>query len=87
MPSNDPHSRSDYSLSTRQIADMLRCSPDKVRRWIQTGQLPAIDIGNGSRPQWRVSEEALRGFLDCRACCAIRKSQRRRRQPAVKQFV
>lgn len=37
-----------------QAAKLLKINPDKVRAWISSGRLPAIDISTTSRPRWRI---------------------------------
>ena len=49
--------------TSREIAKLLRVSPEKVLGWIRRGQLKAINIGNGFRPQYRISPDALQAFF------------------------
>lgn len=46
-------------LSIKEVQDRLNISDESVYRLIRSGELKAIRIGN----LWRVSEEALQGFL------------------------
>lgn len=53
------------TLTTSDIAIRLAVSADKVRAWIATGELPAINIAanqNGERSRWRISAEDLAAF-------------------------
>ena len=58
---------SDY-LTVRAIADQLTVTEEKVRNWIRTSELRAIDVrSEGSiRPRWRVPLIAFREFIDGR---------------------
>jgi len=49
----------DY-LTTSDIARLLKVNHMTVRRWINSGKLPAIDLGRG----FRVSKAAFEKFLD-----------------------
>jgi excisionase family DNA binding protein len=46
-------------LTVQDIAERLQVSEQTVRRWIKTGQLPAIELGG----QYRVSPDDFREFL------------------------
>src|SRR3954466_9523667 len=50
-------------LTTAGIARRLRASQEKVLGWIRRGELKAIDLGNRTRPQYRVSPEDFQAFL------------------------
>ena len=58
--------KSNVFSTSREIAKLLRVSPDKVLGWIRRGQLKAVNIGNGFRPQYRISPDALQAFLRAR---------------------
>ncbi|GEM_PF-1223890 len=49
-------------LTPPQVAQRYGVSPDTVRGWIASGQLPAVNVGKGSRPRFRISADALREF-------------------------
>jgi hypothetical protein len=42
--------------------------PDKIRSWIEAGELAAVDLAatRGRRPLYRISAEALKQFLERR---------------------
>jgi excisionase family DNA binding protein len=46
-------------LTTREVADHFRISPDTVRRRIESGELKAINIGSRNRPTYRIPEDSL----------------------------
>ncbi|MCE6951527.1 helix-turn-helix domain-containing protein [Cereibacter sphaeroides] len=45
--------------TVREVADRLKVAETKVRHWIRTGELRAIDIGQG----WRLADPDLERFL------------------------
>ena len=79
-------------LTIQQVAGWLGVSRDTVERWVNTGQLRAIDVsakpGRG-RPSWRVSADNLEAFLKARANRqqALPVPTRRRRRPDVIEFI
>lgn len=52
------------SYSTTEVADLLGVRRQTVTRWIGAGRLPAFDIGSPGRPRLRVTEAALRAYID-----------------------
>lgn len=50
-------------LTTGQAASRIGATPQYVRELIRTGRLQAIDISNGGRPSFRVSETSVEQFL------------------------
>jgi excisionase family DNA binding protein len=76
-------------LSPPEIADLLACNADRVRNWINSGQLVATNIGDKSRPRWRVRQTDFDDFLMRRSNQSCpQPAPRRRRRPAgqVKEF-
>lgn len=72
-----------------QIAEQLGIEPQKVRTWIQRGELVASNVADrvDGRPRWRVSASELEAFLARRQSRPPVKAARRRRvEPNVKQF-
>jgi len=53
-----------------QVAEELAVALSTVHTWVKSGQLRARDVSvhgpSGRRRQWRVSDQALRQFLDSR---------------------
>lgn len=70
-------------LTPPEIAKLLRVAPDKVLGWIRRAELRAVNVGNGTRPRYRVSREALDAFLQAREVQPPppRQVRRRREQP------
>jgi CTP synthase len=48
-------------LTLEDIAERLKVSISTARRWVKSGELRALKVGN--RGQYRISEEDLEGFL------------------------
>jgi excisionase family DNA binding protein len=53
-------------LTPPEVARLLRVSPEKVYGWIRRGELRAVNVGNCSRPRYRVSRDNLEAFLAAR---------------------
>jgi hypothetical protein len=50
-------------FTVREIAARFRVSPDRVRRWIRTGQLSSINTADrGTKPRFIVTTESLARF-------------------------
>ena len=80
-------------LTPPQIAKRLGVNAERVRGWIVSEQLRAINLSDTPRPQWRVSEEDYQDFCARRANTTSkkrdpRKSPRKRRtqKPAIEFF-
>ena len=48
-------------LTVKEVADQLRVDEKTVRRWIQKGELIALNVG-GIRPDYRISHQSLQDF-------------------------
>ena len=53
-------------LTPPEIAKLLRVSSEKVLGWIRKAELTAINVGDGSRPRYRIRREDLDSFLRSR---------------------
>jgi excisionase family DNA binding protein len=55
-------------LTVRQAAGRLAVSPDKIRAWIRSGELVALDVSRkvGGRPRFRIDAAALLAFEERR---------------------
>jgi len=72
-----------------EVSTRHRVSPDKVRGWIRTGELFAINTSDTrcGRPRWVIPPEALAAFEQRRAGGPPAKPPpRRRRPPALVDF-
>ena len=71
-------------LTPPQVGKLLGVSPDRIRNWIASGQLEAVNLSDGTRARWRITQEAVDAFLLSRT---HNKRKRRTRPSAVEQFV
>ncbi len=69
-------------MSPQQVAKRLRVSADKVRDWINKGELKAVNVANrdSSRPRWRISEDAIRDFENKRQASTPPSAVQRRKK-------
>ncbi len=67
-------------LTPPEIAKTLRVSSEKVLGWIRKAELTAINVGNGTRPRYRVRREDLESFLKSREVRPPAPRARRTRQ-------
>jgi len=51
-------------LTVSEVAERLKVQPLTVRRWLNSGDLTGIQLGD--RAGWRITEEDLRDFLEAR---------------------
>lgn len=71
------------AYSPAQVAQRYGVSPDKVRAWIASGELRAINISarrSSRKPRWAITPEALEAFEQQRAAAPPPRRQRRRRK-------
>jgi excisionase family DNA binding protein len=68
-------------LTPPEIAKLLRVSPEKVLGWIRRGKLKAVNVSDGFRPRYRVSQEDLDAFLKVREVQPPSPRTHRKRQP------
>jgi excisionase family DNA binding protein len=50
-------------FTVNQIADKLQVHRDTVVNWIRKGELLAINIAMSGKPRYRITQEALDGFV------------------------
>jgi hypothetical protein len=79
VPPADPP-RVGYTV--REFALRYRIGKDKVRNWIATGQLGAVNVAAalGRKPRWVIPPEAVIAFERRRAGGPAAKTQIRRRR-------
>lgn len=80
----------EQSLTPPEVAKRYRVSSDKVRGWIVSGQLRAVDVsaepGTG-KPRWRIHPCDLVAFENVRTAQPPAKPTRRRRKdPNVTEY-
>jgi len=74
----------DRYLTPPTIAKRLGVKPDRVIGWIRRGELRAVNLGDGTRPRWKVKPCDLDAFETARSNVATIKpttTRRRRRKP------
>lgn len=78
------------TIAPPELARRYRVNVDKVRGWINTGELRAVNVASkpGGRPRWRISEAAIEAFELRRSAVVPTKTTRRRRRksPDVIEF-
>lgn len=67
-------------LTPPEVAKRLRASNQKVLGWIRRAELRAVNVGNGSRPRYRISPDSLAYFLESREVPAPSPPVRQRRR-------
>src|SRR5262245_46356782 len=50
-------------LTPREVAKLLRVSPEKALGWVHRGELRAVNVSDRARPRYRVSQDDLAAFL------------------------
>ncbi len=81
---SDPH-----GFTPNQLAKLLRVSPDRIRAWIKSGELPALDTAppRSRKPRFIVLPAHLEQFeRKHRAVPTATKPPRRRRRTAGVDF-
>ncbi len=53
-------------LTVEQVAKELQVHKNRVYSWIQSGELPAIDIGRRGKHSYRISRSDLDAFKQAR---------------------
>ncbi|MBO0778297.1 MAG: helix-turn-helix domain-containing protein [Ktedonobacteraceae bacterium] len=56
----------EQELTVEQVAREMQVHKSRVYSWIQTGELPAIDIGRRGKHNYRVSRADLEEFKQSR---------------------
>lgn len=68
-----------YTLT--DLKQILRVDKAKLREWIESGELEAINVGTRDAPRWRISPAALEAWRISRR--VVPQSTPRRRRPKV----
>ena len=69
-------------LTAPEAAEILRVKPDRLRSWIERGELPAANLGDRTRPRYRIARADLMLFLERRAAVRVAPAPTRRKRPA-----
>jgi excisionase family DNA binding protein len=74
-------------FTVRDVAQRFRVSPDKVRRWICSGELRAVNVASTlcGKPLWRITPEAVEEFEKLRGSVPPPKPANRRKR--AKDFI
>jgi hypothetical protein len=72
-------------LTPRELARLLRVSPDRVRRWIGSGALLAVNTSDtrSGRPRWVILPDALAAFVRGRQAAPPPAPAKRRKRTAI----
>jgi len=76
-----------FSISA--VAEALAVDERRVRGWIRSGELPAVDVGpaRGKHRRWRIAQSDLELFLARRAATRpAAPARRRRREEGIIRF-
>ena len=84
MPPAEPLSTSSRGYTTADVARLLRVGEDRVRGWIKSGLLAAVNTSDAAcaRPRYVVLPAALEAFTAARSPAPPPKAVRQRRRPA-----
>jgi excisionase family DNA binding protein len=75
-------------LSPPEVARRFGVNADKVRTWIHSGELHAVNVAAraAGRPRWRISEADLAKFVAGRSAPPPALRRHRRKDPDVIEF-
>ncbi len=75
-------------LTPPEVAQQIGIDAEKVRTWIATGELRAVNIAErvSGRPRWRIRPDDLEAFLESRTAAPAAPA-RRRRHPKPKHVI
>jgi hypothetical protein len=71
--------KTDHGLTPREFASLFRVHPQRVRNWIRSGRLGAVNLGERGRDRFVILPEHERAFVAARS--AVIPTPRRRRRP------
>lgn len=71
-------------LSPPKLAKQWGISPDKVIRWIRSGELNAANLGDATRPRYRISESDATRFWETRQTIKQQAIARRARRAVAR---
>lgn len=79
-------------LTPPEVAKQLGIHAEKVRAWIEQGELIAVNVAENAkgRPTWRIAALELEKFLASRQCrprLKLTRIRRRRSTLPVKQYI
>lgn len=74
------------SFPTDEAARRLATSREVVIGHIHAGRLKAFNVGRGTRPRWRITEEALAEFMEAQTALPRPKRRPQKRPAKVTEF-
>jgi len=75
-------------LTPPEVARLLRCRESRILADIRSGRLRAINLSDGVRPRYRVSQQALDDYLLSRTVSPeTRPERRQRRESQIPRYV
>ena len=87
MPAKTPTPKPEEWIRPPAIARELHIRASKTIRWIESGDLPAINLSDGSRPRYLVRREDLDEFLRRRQVKPPPPPARRQRRDSIPRYV
>jgi Helix-turn-helix domain len=77
-----PNDASPQGRTPNEVARLLRVSPDRIRAWIQSGQLQALNVAahQVGKPRYIVLPHHLAAFEQARAAAQPKPPPRRKKQ-------
>lgn len=71
-----------------QLAESMGVNERKIRGWIDSGQLKAINVGEGSqKPRYRITQEQLEAFCALRTKAQQPSKPKRRKRRTGRKFI
>lgn len=73
--------------TANELAEMLNVDPEKIRDWIHSGELEAMNLASSKhaqRPSWRIGAGAICKFLSTRATITKREAPRKQQKKSNK---
>jgi hypothetical protein len=73
-------------LTPREVGRRYRVNADRVRNWIRSGALKALDLGRPGKPRFIVLPSHLADFEQLRQAPTLPARPRRRRRLTVRDY-
>lgn len=77
------------AITPPALSKQLVVHVSKILGWIRSGELRAVNLGNGSRPRWRILPDDLEQFLARRAAqptTPVRRAKRKKLENVTEYF-
>lgn len=59
------------TMDVKQVAEGLQVRPERVRQFIKSKELKAVNIGSKARPRYRIRISDYEAFIDARSVTGI----------------